>query len=190
MARPLSEEKRDALIAAATELVAAQGVGATTAKIAKRAGLSEGTLFTYFATKEELFNQLFMELETELAHTLLEGYPQKDAIGQDRVRYLWNQFIDWGAAYPNKLKALKQLKVSDRLDEACRKFGEEVFGAMKAELKQSMEPHLRPGQTMGYLHAVFAALAETTLDFIARYPEQAKQYKQVGFDVFWHGLTC
>jgi AcrR family transcriptional regulator len=46
MARPLSEEKREAILASATELVATMGTGAPTAKIASKAGFAEGTLFT------------------------------------------------------------------------------------------------------------------------------------------------
>ena len=46
MARPLSEAKRDAILAAAAQLVAAQGVGASTAQIAKAAKVAEGTVFT------------------------------------------------------------------------------------------------------------------------------------------------
>ena len=69
MARPLSEEKRQALLDAAAEFVASLGTGASTAKIAKAAGVSEGTLFTYFPTKDDLLNQLFLEIEADLAET-------------------------------------------------------------------------------------------------------------------------
>ena len=46
MARPLSEDKRTAIIEAATEAVAVLGVSSPTAKIARGAGVAEGTLFT------------------------------------------------------------------------------------------------------------------------------------------------
>lgn len=52
MARPLSEEKRNAILMAAAENVATDGLAARTAKIATAAGVAEGTVFTYFATKE------------------------------------------------------------------------------------------------------------------------------------------
>ena len=66
MARPLSEAKRDAILAAAAQLVAAQGVGASTAQIAKAAKVAEGTVFTYFETKDALLNALFVRLEERL----------------------------------------------------------------------------------------------------------------------------
>lgn len=56
MARPLSEDKHNAILAAAAEAVAALGMSAPTARIAAGAGVAEGTLFTYFPTKDVLFN--------------------------------------------------------------------------------------------------------------------------------------
>ena len=56
MARPRSDEKRGAIMAAATRVIAAEGLGAATAAIAQEAGVSNGSLFTYFETKTELFN--------------------------------------------------------------------------------------------------------------------------------------
>ncbi len=59
MARPLSEEKRQTLIHTAIALIAEQGLSASTANIAKQAGVAAGTLFTYFDSKESLFNQAY-----------------------------------------------------------------------------------------------------------------------------------
>ena len=72
MARPLSEDKRTAILEAATELVAMFGVTRQpTAKIAKEKGVAEGTLFTYFANKERLLNRLYQELKTDLRDAIV-----------------------------------------------------------------------------------------------------------------------
>jgi AcrR family transcriptional regulator len=41
----------------------ATGLAALTAKIAGRAGVATGTLFTYFANKKELVSELYFELK-------------------------------------------------------------------------------------------------------------------------------
>jgi len=74
MARPLSEDKRTAILEAATKVVAMLGVSAPTAKIAKGAGVAEGTLFTYFANKDELLNRLYLELKMDLRDAMMTGY--------------------------------------------------------------------------------------------------------------------
>lgn len=58
MARPKSDEKRNAILEAATRVIVAQGLSAPTAGIAKEADIANGSLFTYFETKADLFNHL------------------------------------------------------------------------------------------------------------------------------------
>jgi AcrR family transcriptional regulator len=64
MARPKSDDKRSAIVSAAIRVIAGEGLGAATATIAKEAGVSNGSLFTYFETKADLLNRLYVELKT------------------------------------------------------------------------------------------------------------------------------
>jgi AcrR family transcriptional regulator len=82
MARPLSDDKRTVILEAAAEVVAALGVSGPTAKIAKVAGVAEGTVFTYFATKDELLNQLYLEIKTDLRDAMMTGYPSGKSIAR------------------------------------------------------------------------------------------------------------
>src|ERR1700732_5512825 len=109
--RPLIKDKRPAILEAPTEAVAVLGVSAPTAKIAKGAGVAEGTLFTYFANKDELLNQLYLQLKTDLRDAIMAGYPSGGRL-IDRCRHLWDRYIGWGSAHPLKRKAGRQLAVS------------------------------------------------------------------------------
>jgi AcrR family transcriptional regulator len=188
MARPLDEDKREAILAAAAELVATLGTAAPTAKIAKAAGFAEGTLFTYFPTKDELLNQLFLEIEAELAQTMLDAYPAKGS-PRDRARHLWDRLVDWGAANPMRRKALLQLKISDRINKASRRKGETLFRQISAKLDESLADHIGSKQAPDYVHAILNALIETTIELIAREPRKREQFKRDGFEVFWKGIA-
>ena len=60
MSRPRSEQKRQAILDAAFRVFVERGVAASpTSAISKAAGVAEGTLFTYFKTKEELMHELY-----------------------------------------------------------------------------------------------------------------------------------
>src|SRR5580700_2335073 len=107
MARPLSEDKRTAILDAATEAVAVLGVSAPTAKIAKGAGVAEGTLFTYFTNKDELLNRLYLELKMDLRDAVITGYPAGKGL-LERCRHFWDRYIGWGAAHPLKRRAIRQ----------------------------------------------------------------------------------
>ena len=78
MARPKSEDKRNAILDAATRLFAERGLtAAPTSEISKQAGVAEGTLFTYFKTKDDLINALYREIKLELADAMMSDYPRK-----------------------------------------------------------------------------------------------------------------
>ena len=77
------------------KLVATLGVSAPTAKIAKGAGVAEGTLFTYFANKDERLNQSYLELKTDLRDAMMTGYPAGKSL-VDRNRQVRDRFIGWG----------------------------------------------------------------------------------------------
>jgi AcrR family transcriptional regulator len=78
VARPKSEDKRNAILDAATRLFAERGLAAApTSEISSLAGVAEGTLFTYFGTKDELINSLYRELKLELADAMMSDFPRK-----------------------------------------------------------------------------------------------------------------
>jgi len=112
MARIKSPEKRNAILQAAVREIAKLGLGAPTAKIARRAGLAAGTLFTYFANKEELLNELYLELKTEVYRRVITNFPRKANL-ERRARHVWSSLLDWAIEFPDKRKVSAQLNVSD-----------------------------------------------------------------------------
>ena len=188
MARPLSEEKREAILAAAAELVAQHGTGTATAKIARAAGIAEGTLFTYFPTKDNLLDQLFLGLETELAAALQAATGRK-AAPREHVRQLWNALIDWSIAHPAKHRALRQLKVVDRIAGGNRRATDALFVDVRGMLDHALTGHVAKDLAPAWLHRLLNAMAEMTLECIAREPKKREQYKKTGFEVFWKGIA-
>ena len=88
MPRPKSEDKRRAILAAATRIIVTQGLSASTMGIAKEAGVANGSLFTYFATKSDLFNALYLELKVEMASAAMEGLRESDEL-REQVFQVW-----------------------------------------------------------------------------------------------------
>jgi AcrR family transcriptional regulator len=113
MARPKSKDKRNAIMEATTRVIVSQGLSAPTALIAKEAGISNGSLFTYFETKADLFNQLYLELKTEMTAAAMKDPPENGDL-REQVFHAWSNWIDWAVSNPHKRLALRQL--ADRTD--------------------------------------------------------------------------
>lgn len=188
MARPRSEDKRNAILAAATQVIAEQGVSAPTAKIAQLAGVAEGTLFTYFNTKDELLNQLYLELKAELRDAMLSAYPKNEAL-KNRVRHTWQTYVDWGLRSPQKRKVLAQLGVSERITEESKSAGMRAFADINAMIKESIANGALRNLPPAFVSAILGSLADTTMEFMARDPRQAKRYVDSGFEAFWNAVA-
>jgi AcrR family transcriptional regulator len=189
MARRKSEDKRNALLAAATEVVAEQGLGAPTARIARVAGVAEGTLFTYFGSKDELLNALYLELKTDLSQAIMRAYPRSGA-ARERAWHAWKSFVEWGVANPPRRRALAQLAVSDRITAECRAACDQAFSDVNGLIaEREAEGKLRH-QPPGFAAGIMSALAEVTMDFVIRFPDQAELYTAAGFNAFWRAIAA
>jgi AcrR family transcriptional regulator len=188
MARPKSTDKRSAILAAAMEVVAEQGDSAPTAKIAKLAGVAEGTLFTYFSNKEELFNALYLELKAELNAVLMKGFPAEANV-KVRLHHLWNKYLDWGTAKPLKRKAMALLGVSEKVGAETKREGAKPFGEVEKTIKESLDQGALRDLPADFVNALLGSIAETTMNFMAASKAEAATYREAGFDAFWKAIA-
>lgn len=188
MARPKSEDKRNAILSAAARVIAEQGGSATTARIAKEARVAEGTLFTYFANKDDLLNQLYLEMKAGLRDAMLRGYPV-DANLRERARHAWNAYLDWGIAHPAERRAVARLTLSERITEASRKAGSDGFAPISAAIQEAAALGRLRDYPAPFVGAILNSLAETTMDFVAHYPLDAGRYRTAGFEAFWSAIA-
>src|SRR5260370_34503901 len=84
--------------------------------------MAEGSLFTYFKTKDELINALYRELKLELADSMMSGFPRKQSV-RHRLEHVWNGYVQWGVANPDQQKVLKQIQVWGGLTEESKQAG-------------------------------------------------------------------
>ena len=190
MARPKSEDKRNAILAAATHLFAERGLtAAPTSEISKAAGVAEGTLFTYFKTKDDLINALYREIKLELADAMMSDFPRKKNV-RTRLRHVWDRYVNWGIAHPKQRKVLAQLQVSEVLSKESRDAGSAPFVEFQIMVRDAIEQHvLRADLPIELISRMLAASAEATIDLIALKRSMANRYRNGGFEIYWSGIA-
>ncbi len=183
MPRPKVGDKRADILRAAIERIAEEGPGASTASIAKAAGVAEGSLFRYFADKDTLLNAVYREIKREMKQLMSEDFP---AVGplRKRAEHLWNAYVSWGATAPDKRKALAQLTVSDRITEASRREGQEGILLMST-VRQVIAKGKLGGLSPSFAEALFLSIAETTITAMANDPKHTEPFRSAGFEAFW-----
>jgi AcrR family transcriptional regulator len=188
MAKPKSEDKRNAILSAAIQVFAERGLGAPTAAITSAAGIAEGSLFTYFKTKDELINALYRELKLELADAMMSGFPRKQSV-RHRLEHIWNGYVQWGVANPDQQTVLKQIQVWSGLTQESKQAGSAPFTEIQRMAEDAVTQRIYKDTPQAFIQAALAALAEMTMDFMVRDPERAEMYRTAGFEMLWAGIT-
>jgi len=179
VARPRSEEKQQALLQAATDIFAEQGLAAPTSAIARKAGVSEGTLFRYFENKDVLLSAvcdyLLDEMECLLTQSLQGVLP-----GKDQMQVAWNAYIDWALANPAAYATGNKLMVSGKLSSAQMersvRFGD--ISQLGIPLVQGLDLPL----SSEFQGMICTVMANGVIDMAVQKPHLLDIYKRAGYE--------
>ncbi len=188
MARPKDDDKRNAIMAAATRVIVARGLGAPTAMIAREAGVANGSFFTYFETKAKLFNELYLELKAGMASAALEGLPAR-AGPRLQLAHIWSNWTIWAVSNPDQRRALAQLAVSDEITPASRDAGHEAMAAIGELLERIRAKGPLRDAPMSFVVGLMNSLADVTMDFMIQDPTNAATHSRAGFEALWRVLS-
>lgn len=188
MARPKSDEKRSAIMTAAIKIIAAQGLGAPIATIAKEAGVSNGAVFTYFDTKADLLNQLYTELKADMAMSTTTGIPTGAPL-RDQVLHVWTGWLRWATAHPLERRTLDQLGVSNEVTEASHQVAGEAYAEVEALLDRSRANGSLRDAPLMFVASLVTGIVDATVEYTIRDPAHADMHAAAGFEALWRVLT-
>jgi len=192
MIRKLAPDKRRNFLDAALKLFVANGVQNTsTAAIAKEAGTAAGTLFLYFPTKQDLINELVLEMareQSEYINTLLD--PSLSV--RDTFFTIWSGTIRWFLKNMDLYEYNQQVRDTGIVEEAVAQETGTFFGYFYEAIQKGLdEGALRPYPLEvigGFLYQDIVAVMN--LMRTQTRPEKQEEIIQVGFDIFWDGIRA
>ncbi len=184
MARARSEKKRSDLLAAATRVIAAQGIRASTSMIAKEADVASGSLFTYFENKGDLLNELFLDLKSNMATVAMEGFPEGANL-RGQLSVVWMNWMGWAVANPEKRSALAQLSVSGVITPETHAAQMSSMSALAQLMDRARNNGSLRSASGELAAAIMNSIAEVTMDLMVHEPEKAKEHSQAGFEALW-----
>ncbi len=184
MARARSPEKRQAILWAAVAEIAQVGLGASTAKIAKGAGLAEGTMFTYFPSKDDLLNEVYIELKTEIYRRINAGFPHESGL-RERVRHLWTEYLRWAMEEPDQRKVSVLLNLSTVISVATRERINAERGAVGPTMSELDERGAFKDLPAGFASSAMTGMQEAVMEMAAKKPRQKAMLVEQAFDAFW-----
>jgi AcrR family transcriptional regulator len=188
MPRPRSDDKRNRILDAATRVIVTQGLSAPTMGIAKEAGIANGSLFTYFETKSELFNQLYLELKQQMASVAMKNFPVEVEL-REQFFHIWRNWGNWAVRFPEKRKALAQLSVSDEITHETRAAGHKIMTTVGELLERIRAAGPMRKVPISFVAALMNSVADATMDQMIQDPGHAKTHCKNGAEALWRMLA-
>jgi AcrR family transcriptional regulator len=181
MPRPKSGEKRSAILEAATRFIMKHGLSAPTAGIAKEASVANGSLFTYFETKTELFNQLYLEIKAEMASAAIKDLRAGSEIREEYFS-IWQNWTRWAVLNSDKRRALAQLGVPDELTPETRMVWYKTMAPIANLLQRILADGPMAKAPMSFAVALMTSTAEATIDLMSQDSTHARKHCKMGFN--------
>ncbi len=170
------------ILDAVVDLFDRDGVGVSMAKVATAAGVSNGTLYNYFPTKQALLDGLYVRLKNELADTI--GDPDPSLPLREQFRHIWQRSFDWAMADPARQRVSVLLRDADLISPEADAIGAARFLTIGKMLQEAVDEGLLVDLPLDYL----AALTLRQLE-LAITSGLSPAERDLAFDVAWNGIT-
>ncbi len=165
--RPEKRERRKEarpgeLLAAALDLFVEKGFAATRAEeVAQRAGVSKGTLFLYFPSKDELFKAVVRE---HIGGTIRSAFGEIDSFPDSSSALVHYMMLQWWERYGNtKASGISKLMMSEasNFPELAEFYQQEVIIPGHQLIQKVIERGIASGEfrQVDVEYAVFSMLA-------------------------------
>jgi len=153
-------DRQKHIIAAAIPLFLNEGVSVSTARIAKVAGVPNGTLFNAFSTKQDLIDAIYRS--TKLA--MLANFPASEGRRFDirQMRANWDAYLEWARAAPNDHKVMHFLRESGLASPNV----EAEIDALSAPHAQTLMTALEQGTIRGPSVAFIGSVIFAQIDLV------------------------
>jgi AcrR family transcriptional regulator len=97
-----ASDKRTAILEATLDLISERGFHNTPMSlIAKASGASTGIIYHYFASKEELIQELYTKIKTDASRAMLAGYSE-DTSFRERFLVIWFNVLRYALYHPKE----------------------------------------------------------------------------------------
>ncbi len=187
--RPKDASKKEALFRAAQQIVIKEGFSSVSmSKIARAANVAPATLYTYFANKDDLLDELFMKLHQELMNGILEDFEKYDSY-ELWFRKIWHNLFTFFVSHPEGFHFCQQFQASPRMTHLCAKDKcEKEAGPMKTIIEQGQKEGALKKLPKEAMHAfVFLPVVEMARMHLAGViditPEIYKQLEDLAWEV-------
>ncbi len=190
MARKADPERREQYLQAALKLFVQNGMQNTsTAAIAKEAGSAAGTLFLYFPRKQELIQELILQISREQS-AYMQSILDPHASVRDTFQTIWEGYFHWFLQHMDAYLYVRQIMDSGMVVEAVAEETTANLAYYFAAIQKGVDGGVIKSYPVELIGAILYQDIVAVMNLVRMQPDTASQEAliQAGFDIFWNGI--
>lgn len=140
-----SYDKKQAALEATLELIAENGFhGTPMSQIAKKANISVGVIYHYFTNKNDLINELYLDIQTRLSKETIRDFPDTNTSEAMKEHFtkIAKTVFDYFVKNPKELLFMEQYKNSPLITPENRKHTLKLFETPQSFMKKSIDNNI------------------------------------------------
>jgi len=170
-------DKEQEILAAALKLFVEFGFhGTPTSKIAKEAGVANGTLFHYFKTKEDLIVAIYNRTKEKLNAYLAEQQNDEETL-ESRMKSIYSASLEWGLENQPQFHFIQQFHFSPHAAKVSEEDREKQTRLHAGLMRQAMENDIFKPLPSALIGSILGSHVYGTHQYLvkANLPEREKQ---------------
>lgn len=182
-------DNKDKILNAALKLFITKGFhGTSTSKIAKEAGVSNGTLFYYFNTKEALISRLYLKLKEEHKEYLLEHMIPCET-SKSKIKQFWLTCVQWELEHKDSVAFYEMFAHSPYIDKLSKKEASRNFQFVFDMFKKAIDEEILINVNPELIFYFFFGSVKSFVYFIKDNPDNFEEYQEMAFRMCWRSIA-
>ncbi len=182
--------KRDDILAATLDLITEEGLQSITfSKLFQRANVGSGTVYNYFANKEELVGALYLRTINHFSDSMLKEYDRTESIYSCFQRLLKNM-ATFAQVYQKEQWFLENYSHSPFISEEIRNREipamKECMLLIERGMEQGMIRSVNPLMCVQMISGMLLSAVQGAL--LGKYPMDEKAFDQV-IEICWRAVV-
>jgi AcrR family transcriptional regulator len=183
--------KKQDIMAATLDLIYEEGLQAVTfSKIFKRASVGSGTIYNYFANKEEIVNAVYKEARMHMGEYLLQGFIPEASL-YERFKRLQLNRLQFGIDFPKEYLFIDSFSFSTYISPELRNMDdahnsrEVVLSVIVEGQRQGIFKEMDSHLCHQLIHGIITSILKGY--YVQKYPLNEIQIQQI-LEASWKAI--
>lgn len=152
-------DKKEAIYYASVKLLHKNGFHSTPmSMIAKEAKVAAGTIYLYYKNKDDLLNNLYLEIKKKYNNSLMKDYDKSIPI-RDAFELVWRNSVDFKLNHVEEFSVMEQFKNSPFIWQETVEEGLKIFQSIFKLVERAQKEKIVKNLPSEVFYALFFAPA-------------------------------